>query len=214
MKAIGYCRVSTAEQGDSGAGLEAQEAAIRAEVKHRGWELLDIRTDVASGKSLRRRDELGRTLRDLEHGKADVLVVAKLDRLSRSVLDFATLMETAREESWSIIVLDLDVDTTSSMGELIANIMISLAQWERRVIGERTRAALTAVKARGTALGRKPNVDDETLRLIRVLRDGGKSYAQIAATLTAEQIPTSQGGKWHAATIRKLYQSVTEEESS
>lgn len=205
LRAIGYCRVSTTEQGDSGAGLEAQEAAIRSEAERRGWELLEVRTDVASGKSMRKRDSLGATLRDMQAGHADVLVSAKLDRLSRSVLDFATLMETAKAEGWKILVLDLDVDTTSTMGELIANIMIALAQWERRVIGDRTKAALTAVKARGTKLGRKHNVDVDTLRLIKVLRDSGMSWQKIAATLTKEEVPTAQGGQWHAATVRKLY---------
>lgn len=207
MRVFGYMRVSTEEQGDSRAGLEAQEQAIRAEVSRRGWDLVDLRTDVASGKSLRKRDELGRTLRDLRDKQADALVVAKLDRLSRSVLDFATLMETAVAEGWSINVLDLGVDTTTANGELVANIMISMAQWERRIIGDRTRAALAAVKARGTHVGRKSNVDGETLRLIRVLRESGKSYADIAAALDHEGIPTAQRGTWHAATVRKLYQS-------
>lgn len=207
MRAIGYCRVSTAEQGDSRAGLEAQEAVIRAEIRHRGWELVDIRSDVASGKTLRRRDQLGRTLRDLRDGKADALVVAKLDRLSRSVLDFAGVMETAANEHWSIVVLDLGVDTTTTNGELIANIMIALAQWERRIIGDRTKAALNAVKARGTRLGRKSGVTPETVRLIRVLRESGKSYGAIAAALTTEGVPTSQGGRWHGATVRKILES-------
>lgn len=205
MRAIGYCRVSTAEQGESKAGLEAQEAAIRAEVAHRGWDLVDLRTDVASGKSLRRRDALGATLRDLAAGDADALVVAKLDRLSRSVMDFAAIMETGQSEGWSVVVLDLGVDTTTTNGELIANIMISLAQWERRLIGDRTKAGLAAVKARGTKLGRKSNVDAETLRLIRVLRDSGRSWQRIADALQHEGIPTSQGGQWHAATVRRLY---------
>lgn len=205
MRAIGYCRVSTTEQGDSKAGLEAQERMIRAEVAHRGWELLDMRADVASGKTLRKRDELGRTLRDLRDHKADTLVVAKLDRLSRSVLDFAGIMETAADEGWSVVVLDLAVDTTTTNGELIANIMIALAQWERRIIGERTTAALAAVKARGTKLGRKPNVTEDTARLIRSLRGAGLSWQAIADRLTVEGVPTSQGGQWHRATVRKLY---------
>jgi DNA invertase Pin-like site-specific DNA recombinase len=205
MRAIGYCRVSTAEQGESGAGLEAQEAAIRAEVAHRGWDIVDLRTDVASGKSLRRRDALGATLRDLAAGDADALVVAKLDRLSRSVMDFAAIMETGQREGWSVVVLDLGVDTTTTNGELIANIMISLAQWERRLIGDRTRAGLEAVKARGTKLGRKSNVDPDTIRLIRVLRDSGRSWQKIADALQQEGIPTGQGGRWHAATVRRLY---------
>lgn len=213
MRVIGYLRVSTAEQGDSGAGLEAQEAKIRAEVAHRGWELVDIRSDVASGKSMRRRDELGRTLRDLRDGYADALVVAKLDRLSRSVLDFAGIMETAKTENWSVVVLDLAVDTTTTNGKLIANIMIALAQWERELIGDRTRSALEAVKARGTKLGRKSGVDVDTIRMIRMLRGQRLSWAKIADALTAEEIPTGQGGQWHAATVRRLAQRADELEA-
>ncbi len=206
MRVIGYMRVSTEEQGDSRLGLEAQEAAIRAEVEKRAWELVDLRSDVASGKSLRRRDELGRTMRDLAAGQAETLISAKLDRLSRSVLDFAQLMESATQEGWSIVVLDLGVDMTTTNGKLIANIMISIAQWEREIIGDRTRAALGAVRARGTQVGRKRNVDADTLRLIRMMRDSGASYAHVARALDREGVPTSQGaGQWSAATVRKLY---------
>lgn len=204
MRAIGYCRVSTAKQEDSGAGLEAQEATIRAYVQARGGELLDLRQDVASGGSLRRRTELGRTLRDLKAGNADTLVIAKLDRLSRSILDFASVIEAATQEGWSVAAIDIGVDTTTTNGELIASIMIALAQWERRLIGDRTRDGLKAVRARGTRLGRKPNVPAPTMQMIRVLRTAGLSYQRIAAQLNAEDVPTAQKGTWHAATVRKL----------
>lgn len=204
MRVLGYMRVSTEEQGDSRAGLEAQEAAIRAEVDRREWELVDLRFDIGSGKTLRRRDNLGLTLRDLAAGHADALVVAKLDRLSRSILDFAGIMETAAKEEWTVVVLDLGVDTTTPNGELVANIMISMAQWERRIIGDRTKSALKAVRARGTSVGRKSGVDDETRRLIRTLRGAGLSWGKVAAALTAEGVPTGQGGEWHAATVRRI----------
>ena len=204
MRVIGYMRVSTEEQGDSRAGLEAQEAAIRAEVAHRGWDLVDLRHDVGSGKSLRRRESLGTTLRDLAAGRAEMLVVAKLDRLSRSMLDFAGMMETAADEGWALSALDLGVDTTTTNGKLIANIMIALAQWERELIGDRTRTALAAVKARGTHVGRKSGVSDETMRLIRTLRATGVSWQKVADALTAEGVETGQGGRWHAATVRRL----------
>lgn len=204
MKVIGYMRVSTEEQGDSRAGLEAQESAIRAEVERRGWDLVDMRFDVASGKSMRKRDRLGETLRDLAAGNAETLVVAKLDRLSRSVLDFASIMELAAKEGWALAVLDLGVDTTTANGELVANIMISMAQWERRIIGDRTKAALKAVRARGTHVGRKANVSPETIRTIRTMRNAGLSWQRIADALAASNVPTSQGGQWHAATVRRL----------
>ena len=98
MRVIGYMRVSTEEQGDSRAGLEAQESAIRAEAAHRGWDLVDLRQDIASGKSMRKRDKLGETLRDLAAGQADAPVVAKLDRHPRYVLDFAGIPDTAERE--------------------------------------------------------------------------------------------------------------------
>jgi DNA invertase Pin-like site-specific DNA recombinase len=205
MRVVGYIRVSTEEQGDSRAGLEAQEAAIRAEVERREWELVELYVDVASGKTLRKRDNLGVALRALADGAADALVVAKLDRLSRSVLDFAGIMETAAAEGWSLVVIDLGVDTTTPNGELVANIMISMAQWERRIIGERTKSGLASVKARGTKVGRKSGVADETVRLIRVMRDAGSSWQKIADALTAEGVETGQGGKWHAATVRRIY---------
>ena len=207
MRAIGYCRVSTAEQGDSRAGLESQEAAIRAEIKHRGWDLVDMRSDVASGKSLRHRGSLADTLADLRDHKADALVVAKLDRLSRSVLDFAAIMETAQAQGWAVVVLDLGVDTTSTNGKLIAHIMIALAQWERERIGDRTRTALKAVRARGTRLGRPSGVDPATVRTIRMLRNSGMSWDRVAVALTLEGVPTAQGGAWHGATVRKVHLS-------
>lgn len=209
MKAIGYMRVSTEEQGDSRAGLESQEALIREEVGRRMMELVDVRFDVASGGSMRKRDQLGSTLRDLADGKADILIVAKLDRLSRSVLDFAGIMEAANKEGWSVSVLDLGVDTSTTNGKLIMHVMIALAQWERELIGDRTRAALKAVRARGTALGRRSGVSGETRTLIRALRDSGMSWQKIANTLEQQDIPTGQGGKWHAATVRRLYNADT-----
>lgn len=206
MRAIGYLRVSTAEQGESKAGLESQERLVRDEATRRGWDLT-LRTDVASGKSVRGRGELGQALRDLRDGNAEVLVVAKLDRLSRSVLDFANLMDLAVKEGWSIVVLDLNVDMTTTNGRLISHIMIALAQWERELIGDRTRAGLKAVRARGTKVGRKPGVTPATLRLIVGLRTSGLSWQRIADTLTAQGVPTAQGGRWHASTIRKLHTS-------
>lgn len=209
MKAIGYMRVSTEEQGDSRAGLESQEALIREEVGRRNMELVDLRFDVASGGSMRKRDQLGSTLRDLTDGKADILIVAKLDRLSRSVLDFAGIMEAANKEGWSVSVLDLGVDTSTTNGKLIMHVMIALAQWERELIGDRTRAALKAVRARGTKLGRRSGVDDETRTLIRALRDSGMSWQKVANTLDQQGVQTGQGGKWHGATVRRLYNANT-----
>ena len=94
---VGYIRVSTAEQADSGAGLEAQRAAITAEAERRGWQLVHAFEDAgASGKSMDGR-AVQEALQAVDGGQAQALVVAKLDRLSRLLLDFAALMEPARK---------------------------------------------------------------------------------------------------------------------
>lgn len=203
--AIGYLRVSTDEQGDSGAGLDAQRETINAEAARRGWGEIHIYTDVASGKSTKRRTQLAAALRDLAEGRASVLVVAKLDRLSRSMLDFATLTAQAARDGWSIVALDIGVDTSTVNGELIANIIMSLAQWERRIIGQRTKDALAAVRGRGTPLGRPTVVAREAVAVIRAMRGAGSSYRQVAAALNAEGVPTAQGGReWYASTVRAI----------
>lgn len=205
MRAVAYCRVSTEEQGQSGLGLAAQEETIRREVDRRGWSLDRLYTDVASGKSLRRRTDFAEAMRVLAAGEADVLVVAKLDRLSRSVSDFAAILARTQVEGWALNICDLGVDTTTPSGKMVAQIMMVLAEWEREMIGDRTKSALRMAAAKGTRLGRPSGVDPETVRLIRVLRDSGRSWAKIAAALDREGVPTGQGGQWHGATVRRLY---------
>lgn len=211
MRAVGYCRVSTDEQGESGLGLADQKHVIQSEVDRRGWDFQTMYADVASGKSMKRRPDLTQALAVLANGEADVLVVAKLDRLSRSVSDFAAVLALTAEQGWALDVCDLGVDTTTPSGKMVAQIMMVLAEWEREMIGLRTRSALSAAKARGQQLGRKSTVDPDTLRLIRLLRDSGKSYRQIAATLAGEGVATPQGGStWHAASVRHLYLSQSD----
>lgn len=210
MRIVGYLRVSTDQQGESGAGLEAQQNAIRSEAGRRGWDDVRLFTDVASGKSTKRRPQLAAVLAELSAGHADVLVVAKLDRLSRSLLDFAAITAQAHREGWSIVALDIGVDTSTVNGELVANIIMALAQWERRIIGQRTKDALTQVKRRGTKLGRPTVVLPTAVAVIRAMRSAGSSYRQIATTLNAEKIPTAQGGReWYASTVRAIAERPT-----
>lgn len=201
---VGYFRVSTDAQGDSGAGLAAQMETVAAERKRRGWVEVDKFTDVASGKTLRRRPQLDAALEVMARGDADLLVVAKLDRLSRSLLDFAALMARAQDEGWGIVAIDIGVDTSTINGELVANIIMSLAQWERRIIGQRTKDALGAVRSSGTKLGRPSTLDPATASLIRMLAEDGRSLRSIARRLNDDGVPTSQGGRWHASTVRLI----------
>ncbi|HVA41849.1 MAG TPA: recombinase family protein [Acidimicrobiales bacterium] len=206
MRAIGYTRVSTAGQVESGAGLADQEAAIRAECEHRGWELVRIASDPAvSGKSLDHRPELAGACAALDAGGADVLVAAKLDRLARSVLDFASLMARADARHWALVALDVNVDTTTPTGELMATVIAAFAQYERRLIGQRTRAALAQKRAAGVVLGRPRTLAPAVRARICSERAAGRSLRAIADALNAEAVPTAQGGsRWHASTVRHV----------
>jgi DNA invertase Pin-like site-specific DNA recombinase len=205
LRAIGYIRVSTEDQASSGAGLDAQRAAITFEASRRLWTLLEIAEDAgSSGKSLKGRPGLAAALKRLEAGEADALLVSKLDRLTRSLLDFSGLMERARKQGWAIVAMDIGVDMTTPAGELVANVMASVAEWERKAIGARTREALAAKRAAGVRLGRRPTMpDDVRLRITRE-RLQGKSLAKIADALNADGIATAQGGaRWHGSTVAK-----------
>ena len=202
---VGYVRVSTSEQGDSGAGLEAQRNAIKAACAARGWNLLAIREDVASGKSLERRPGLEQAMADIRSGLAAGLVVAKLDRLSRSVIDAASTLERARREGWNLVALDLGVDFSTAAGEAMANMTATFAQLERRLIGERTRAALAVKRAQGVRLGRPPVLPASVRARIRRDRSAGLTLQAIADKLNAQAVPTAHAGsRWYPSTVRAV----------
>lgn len=214
-RVVGYIRVSTDEQAGSGLGLEAQRLAIVAEAQRRGWELAAIHEDAgASGKTMEKRPALAEALEAVQSGQAGALVVAKLDRLSRSLLDFAGLMEQSRRQGWALVALDLGVDTTTPAGEMVANVMATFAQFERRLIGERTRSALAVRKAQGMRLGRPRSLPDDVVERIRAecagrVNDRGQPlYSAIARGLNNDEIPTAQGGaKWYPSTVRAVHLS-------
>ncbi len=203
MRVIGYVRVSTEEQSISGAGLEAQRKAILAECKRRGWDDVVILEDAGYSAKDMKRPGVQEALRTLSSGDAGALVVAKLDRLSRSMLDLAGVMAQAQKQSWALVALDVAVDTSTPTGEAMAHVLATFAQLERRLISQRTRDALAIKKAQGVQLGRPRRMPDEIRERIRRMHADGDSLAAIARTLTAEEIPTAQGGvRWYPSTVR------------
>ena len=200
---IGYTRVSTEEQGRSGLGLAAQRKAIAAHAKAKDWEVVWLCDEGLSAKSLDR-PALQEALALLKRGEAQAIVVAKLDRLSRSVQDFAGLFAVARKQHWAVNALDVGVDTTTPGGELVANVMAAVAQWERRTIGERTSVALKAAQERGVKLGRPRAISKDAEARVYELRALGMSYKRIATVLNEERVPTAHGGTWHTSTVSRL----------
>jgi DNA invertase Pin-like site-specific DNA recombinase len=218
LRYVAYYRVSTAQQGRSGLGLEAQREAVRVFMGGCGGELAEEFTEVESGKN-GDRQQLARAL-DACRLTGAVLVIAKLDRLSRDA-HFLLGLEKAGVE---FVAADMP-----NANSLTVRLMAVIAQDERERISARTKAALAAAKARGTKLGGNhggPNVDPAKGRAARTRAaddyarqvgpialavwretDGAKGgYGHAAAVLAARGIRTPRGGKWTRAAVRSVIQ--------
>src|SRR4051794_32098139 len=153
-RVLSYLRLSKGEPEEGAAGIEAQRVSVRAEAQRRSWTIIDEVADVGyTAANLKRpgiQDAFGR----LAAGEADALVVSRIDRLSRSLLDFAGVMDLAQRKGWALIALDLGVDTSTPAGEAMASMLSVFAQFERRLIGQRTREALAVKRSQGVRLGR------------------------------------------------------------
>lgn len=200
-RVVGYIRVSTEEQAQFGISLAAQEAKLHAYALAMDLELVGVERDEGvSAKSLER-PGLRRALARLDAGDAGGLLVAKLDRLTRSVRDLATLLEEYFESRFELLAIADSIDTHTANGRMILFIMGSISQWEREVIGERTRDALAHKRAMG---GGTPRLEGPAVDRIRELHASGLSLRAIARALEAEGFQTLKGGKWAMQTVRKV----------
>jgi DNA invertase Pin-like site-specific DNA recombinase len=197
--------VSSEEQADSRAGLEAQRAAIQHECERRGWHILAVIEDAGYSAKDLKRPGVSAALEQLEAKSADGLVVAKLDRLSRSMLDFTAIMAKAQREGWALVALDCAVDTTTPAGEAMAHVLATFAQFERRLIGQRTREALAVKKKEGIRLGRPPTINPKLARRIRSMRSRGMTLQAICDKLNSDGVPTPRGGAvWRPTSLRAV----------
>lgn len=203
LRVIGYVRVSTAKQDVS---PEVQISALEAEAKRQGWQLQIRREEAASAKSLKNRPILATVLSDLKAGNADALAVSKLDRLSRSVADFAGILEIASKQRWALICLDLGIDTSTITGAAMAQVTCTFAEMERKKIAERTREGMARIKQNtGKHMGRPSLLPQSTLDRIHREREAGKTFASIAEALNNEGIRSATGGIWHGSTVYKAH---------
>jgi DNA invertase Pin-like site-specific DNA recombinase len=229
-RVVSYLRVSTAGQGRSGLGLEAQRESVRALCDARGWAMIAEFTEIESGK----RDERKELVAALAHAKVtgSVLVVAKLDRLSRNVAFLATLQDSGTR----FLAADMP-----EANEVTIGIMAVVAQAERKAIGKRTQEALKAVKARGAwvkadgtpykvarlgnpngaaALKRAGKGNEAAVAAVthdadkfaaglaetiaRVRAQGHLSLPAIAKALNDGNVQTRRGGLWHPTSVKNL----------
>lgn len=220
MKAIGYVRVSTDKQADRGVSLEAQVEKIKAMAVVHDVELLEVIVDAGESAKDLDRPGMARIL-ELVHSRAvGMVIVAKLDRLTRSVRDLAILLERFDKRGVFLVSVAESLDTGSAAGRLVLNIMTAVSQWEREAIGERTRDAMRHKKSKLEYIGNAPygfrlatdgkHVEPEPgeqaiLERIQRLRKGGKSLRKIAEELNRNGILTRQGSHWrHEYVVRLL----------
>jgi DNA invertase Pin-like site-specific DNA recombinase len=204
---ICYLRVSTDEQANSGLGLAAQRARLESECAYRGWnDVVFIEDPGYSAKSLDR-PGMQRALSMLANNEAGTLVAVKLDRLSRSVLDFTGLLSLAESEGWLLVVLDLGLDMSTPNGKFVAQVMSSVAELERNLIAERTRAALAVKKANGARLGSPDHlrIPGDVREFILRERSAGSTLQAIADALNSRGVPTARGGaRWWPSTVANV----------
>jgi DNA invertase Pin-like site-specific DNA recombinase len=206
---IGYVRVSTARQAESGLGLAAQEEKLRAAAEANGWDL-EIRADRGKSGS-RINGGLQAALDDLRARRADGLVVAKLDRLARSTIHAAEIMNQAKREGWRLVILDLGVDLGTPSGRLAADVVAAVAAFEREMISLRTSEAMAAGKARGAQYGRSRMAEPAIVKRIVRAREKGASFGAIARELTEDNTPSPSGKPmWQESTVRRIYNTATE----
>jgi DNA invertase Pin-like site-specific DNA recombinase len=213
---IGYVRVSTATQGRSGLGIQAQQEALTRFAQSEGFELVRVFVEVETGKgsdAFERRPQLAAALAEARRKRCSV-AVAKLDRLSRDVHFISGLM--AHRVPFLVAELGPDVDP------FILHLFAALAEKERAMISTRTKAALAAAKARGVKLGgpklaqaRKVALETigaaadthaaNVLPIIREIRKAGSTtLREIAEALNARGVQTARGGQWYAMTVRNV----------
>jgi DNA invertase Pin-like site-specific DNA recombinase len=219
MKTVGYVRVSTDRQADQGVSLDAQAEKIRAMAVVHGAELLDIIVDGGESAKSLKRPGMAKLLAMVDAGKVQTVIIAKLDRLTRSVRDLCELLERFERRGVALVSVAESLDTGSAAGRLVLNIMAAVSQWEREAIGERTRDALRHKRSIGERVGNIAygsrladdgvHVEDDpgeraVLGEIRRLRDQGGTMRGIAAELNHRAFRTRRGTDWRLESVARV----------
>jgi site-specific DNA recombinase len=224
-RVVGYVRVSTEGQADGGVSLDAQRAKLSAYCIALDLDLVGIEEDAGLSAKTLDRPALNRALDALRAGRADALLICKLDRLTRSVRDLGDLVDTYfASGKWALLSVADSIDTRSAAGRLVLNVLASVAQWEREATAERTRDALAHLRANGVKLGgaalgweHTEDTDAAGRKVIAVvareaaavarileLRAARTALRTIVATMNTEGHATKTGSRWHLTTVTRV----------
>lgn len=222
--AIGYVRVSTGGQAESGVSLADQEGRIRAWATSRGLPLLNVHSDALSGKSLHDRPGVQAAIASA-CDSGGLLVVASLSRLARSLRDLLDISKKIEDCGAGLVSLAEDFDTSTASGRLFFHILGVLGEFERRLIAERTRSALRHLRSQGRRTGGVPfgfDLDEggkkllenpreqATIAAMREMRERGLTLRAISACLEERGISAKNGGKWAAKVVAGILRRAEE----
>ena len=219
-RAVAYVRVSTLQQADEGVSLEAQTDRLKQYAKLYELELVDVVVDAGASAATLDRPGLKRALGMLKSDAADALLVVKLDRLTRSLRDLGTLVETYFTSGrWALLSMGEQVDTRTAGGRLVLNVLGAVSQWEREAISERTSAALQHKANKGEFTGGKPpygmrvdpggklepdGAEQLVISAARELRGQGKSLRQVARELAARGYRPRNGDLFAPTAVARM----------
>jgi DNA invertase Pin-like site-specific DNA recombinase len=219
-RTVAYLRVSTDKQADRGVSLEAQRAKVQAYAALYDLELVAIEVDAGESAKSLDRPALTRALGMLKAGKADALLVVKLDRLTRSVRDLADLVDNYFTKRAALLSVSEQIDTRSAAGRLVLNVLGVVGQWEREAIGERVSAAKQYMAEQGKYLGgdapygfriaddgvmlEPVEAEQAVLATAHDLRRAGMSLRKIAAELDARGLRARNGRRFAAEQVKRF----------
>jgi len=221
-RTVAYLRVSTDKQAEHGVSLDAQRAKVEAYATLYGLDLVAVVEDAGVSAKTLDRPGLGAALDMLRQGKAEALLVAKLDRLTRSVRDLGALLDElfGRNDGPALLSVGDQIDTRTAAGRLVLNVLASVSQWEREAIGERTAAAMQHKAARREYTGGATpygwtvapdgvhlvavEAEQTIIREARTLREAGLSLRKVGAALAGRGLLPRSGGQWHAKTVQDV----------
>jgi DNA invertase Pin-like site-specific DNA recombinase len=219
LKAVGYCRVSTEDQAQFGVSLKSQAEKIQQYAALYGFEVTEIITDAGISAKNFNRPGVQRVLSMMKQKAVDAVIVAKLDRLTRSVRDLADIIDLSNKKGIALISVNERIDTGSAAGRMIVNMMGVISQWEREAIGERTKTAIQYKKARGETYSSRYALygyekqdghlvqmpyEQDTISQIMSMKDS-LTVADVCRELSSQGIRTRGGSvKWFSKVVRKI----------
>lgn len=223
MKTIAYARTSTVDQAEEGISLVVQRRQMQLYAQLHDLEIVHAVEDAGASAASLDRPGLQLALRILREGRAEALLVSKLDRLTRSVVDLGRLIDRYFGDGGHALLSVADhVDTRSSSGRLMLNVLASVSQWERERIGERTREALALKRERGERVGGVPygkrvvpgtspaelEDDEHELRVVeearQLVREQALSLRAAARALNERGYRNRAGGRFRATQVKRM----------